>query len=423
MILKKIYHLLKSNRNQWMSRYAIQQLQLNLLKKIITHAYSTVPYYRNLFQNAGISPQDITTLDDIKKIPLTRKKDLLELNINERLSSTCRPECLSSHRTGGSTGKPLEIFYENSLENLRAASLYRMYLTNGFRPTDKIANLAFHPVPSKLIHKFGVIKRVNVPFAMSLRGQIELLITERPQVLEGYPSRLSILAKEILKNNIKEIKPRLIFTNSETLTLQMKNDIANAFEVQPINVYESWEFGTIAWECHMHEGLHIEADRLIVEILPNGNKDYGDEPDEIIVTDLYNKAMPFIRYAIGDVGIQAGSSCSCGRTFPLIKEIIGRESDEIFLPDGTGIMATTQLCGILEEYDGILEYQWIQNCIGELELLIIADNKFNHNKEARLKSEVINLLKLEKVEIRRVQKIDKTMEGKRIPFISNVNKT
>ncbi|MFC1876993.1 hypothetical protein ACFL2E_06960 [Thermodesulfobacteriota bacterium] len=136
-----------------------------------------------------------------------------------------------------------------------------------------------------------------------------------PQVLEGYPSRLNLLTKVIMQDNIIGIKPKLIVTNSEKITPAIRANLRKAFGVEPVNVYDCWECGNIAWECDAHEGLHINADQVYLEVAKGDQVVVDGDPGEILITDLYNQTMPLIRYAIGDIGTKKKSICSCGRKF------------------------------------------------------------------------------------------------------------
>ncbi len=422
MIHRKAYYLAKLNRNPWKTKEEIEKLQLNLLKQIVEHAYRTVPYYHNLFRSVNLSPLDIKKLEDIKKIPITRKDDLRILDIKQRLSSKYPLNNLTMYKTGGSTGKVVKVFNNHTLVDLRVASIFRTYLNNGYQFTDKIGVLQFNPIKKQFLYKFGILQRVEIPFQLSLDRQLDMLQALNPAVLEGYPSRLSSVSRAIIKNKIKRITPKLIITNSEILTESVKNNIVSCFGIQPTNVYASWEFGNIAWECPRHEGLHINADLLKVEILKNEEADTSDETGEIVVTDLFNKAMPLIRYATGDIGVKTSRLCTCGRKFPMIDKIIGRTSERLFLANGTETNATTAISEIMKHAVGVSEYQAIQYKKGELDILVIADEQFNQQKEKELENKLLKSLQLEEVQNIRVQKLKKTEVGKQIPFVSKVKK-
>jgi phenylacetate-CoA ligase len=419
-MLRKAYYLSKEFPNLRKSREDLQALQLMSLKRILEHAYASVPYYRGVFDRAEVLPGQISTLDDITRIPITTKDDLRSLPMCERLSSACSPGQLRMHSTGGTSGQPMEFCCDKCCDDLRSSVLYRMYIVNGYRPNDTIANLQFYPLQPNLLRRIGLLRRVAIPFDLPLDRQLEMLLAVKPQVLEGYPSRLSMLSAKTLERGIDTLRPRLIFTNSETLTENMKQSILSAFRVQPTNVYDSWEYGVVAWECTEHRGLHINADHFIVEVLRNGKVVDDGAEGELVITDLHNRAMPLIRYAIGDVAVKTTRLCNCGLTFPLIESVLGRTSEKIFLADGTAITVITQLFGIIEDCPAIREYQVVQNTAGSLDISIICDDTFTSGAQEHFRNRVVTAFKLDNVTIARVQSIERSKAGKRIPFLSNI---
>jgi len=421
MKIRKIYFLWKIYQNQFKSKAALQQLQLHRLKHIIAHAYATVPYYRSLFREAGISPEDIRGLDDIKKIPITKKEDLQAQGLEQRLSSLYSRDQLVHFKTGGSTGKILDIFTNKAADDMRGANILRTYYANGYRPTDKLGILQFDPVQQKWFYKLGFMHKLEIPYQMPLKDQVELLQKENPEVLMGYPSRLSLIAQAISDSSIPGITPRLIFTNSETLNDKSKKDIVAAFGVQPVNVYDCWEFANIAWECERHEGLHINSDLFYVEIGGASGNASGKEPGEFIITDFFNRAMPFIRYASGDMGIKTDRMCSCGRGLPLIEKVIGRTVEKMIFSDGTAQIPTTPIAQIMINMTGIREYQTVQYKKGEIEMRVVPDERYTPDTPDKLKQRLYEVFPLEKVVITSVDAISRTPAGKLKTFISHID--
>ena len=192
-----------------------------------------------------------------------------------------------------------------------------------------------------------------------------------------------------------------------------------AFAINPTNVYDSWEFGNIAWECPHHEGLHINSDRMIVEIVKDGMA-VNDIVGEVVITDLYNEAMPFIRYATGDIAQLATSACNCGRTFPTLKNIVGRQSERLLLSDGSEVMATLPINALLKNINGIREYQVIQRKIGELCVAVVADKDFSETEEKKIRTILLKDFQLDRVSITRVAAIEKSPAFKHRVFISEI---
>jgi phenylacetate-CoA ligase len=416
-MLPKLYNFISGFRNPFLPRSRIEEIQTNRLRRLIVHAEATVPYYRDLFQREKVALGD---LSDLSRIPITQKEALARLEMRARLSSQYVDKPLKSFRTGGTTGRPMEILCDQSAADLRAASLYRAYVSNGYRFTDRIATLMYRDPAANMLRKFGILNRSAIPFDLPLDKQVRLLQEIDANIIEGYPSRLTRVAHEVLRLGIQNIRPRVIFANSEKLTAGARATIKNAFEVEPVDVYESWEFGTVAWECPNHNGLHVNEDTLLVEVLKDGNPVGDGEQGEIVITDLFNQAMPFIRYATGDLAIRSRTGCGCGRTFKVLREVSGRVTDRLLLSDGTELTATVQLGELAATFRGIVEYQYVQDKKGELDVLVICNDLFSEVDEIAFKAKLLKAYQLERVTIKRVNQIARTIDRKLKPFVSNV---
>jgi phenylacetate-CoA ligase len=420
MLVRKFYYLLKRYRRQWIPADRLLALQGTLLHRLVDHAYRTVPYYRTLFDKAKISPADITSVRDIPKIPISYKEDFQSAPLKNLISTAYDSSRIRSHPTGGSTGQIMDIHFDEWFDDVRAGCQYRTYLANGYRFTDTIANLQARLPKPHILTRFGLNRRVGIPFNLSLEEQLSLLEAVQPQVLEGYPSRIRLIAQTMNDKNLRSISPRLIFTNSETLTGAAREQIIAAFGVNPINVYESWEFGTIAWECPQREGLHINADHVILEAIINGREAPAGEPGEIVGTNLFNYVMPLIRFSTKDCGIKATKACRCGRTLPLLQDILGRASERIISADGTEHIGITALDSVLHRTPGVIEYQCVQPEKGAMDIFIVANDKFTPEVSETLKRTLVDSFRQNQVAIKLVNSIPRTPAGKRITFISKL---
>ena len=388
---------------------------------VVASAYRNVPYYRDLFNQAGILPADINTLKDIRKIPITRKDAVRNLDITHRMDQRASIDMSIAYETSGTTGQKMTIYCSKQDRDRRVATIFRTYMVHGYRPWYKIAVLQFYPVPETLNSKFNFLKRISIPFELSTAEQLDMLQKIQPQVLEGYPSRLNQVARVIMRDNSMGIKPKLVFTNSEKITPAIRANLRKAFGVEPVNVYDCWECGNIAWECDAHEGLHINADQFFVEVAKDDHVVADGDPGEIVITDLYNQTMPFIRYAIGDIGTKKKSLCSCGRNFPLLDMSVGRGAEMIYLNGGDQKVSVTVVASYLEAHNGLWEYQITQFKRGTIDVKVVGDKQFNNDVINQLEKKICTTFKLDRVTINRVDQIDRTAAGKAKDFISMVD--
>jgi phenylacetate-CoA ligase len=186
----------------------------------------------------------------------------------------------------------------------------------------------------------------------------------QPDVIISYASSIYLLAKFLEKKGIKPNYPKIsISTSAETLYPHMRETIERVFNVKVFDKYGSREVSAIAYECEVHSGLHIIMDNVIVECIdPITGEEVWDRPGEILITDLNNYGMPFIRYKIGDMGILSKEKCKCGRNTLLLKRVIGRTTDNFILKNGR-IVHGEYFTHLFYGLEGIKEFQFVQEKI------------------------------------------------------------
>jgi len=199
----------------------------------------------------------------------------------------------------------------------------------------------------------------------------------KPTLLFGHAHSLYILALYIDKLKINDINPKGIISTSMMLMPNERQVIENIFGVQVHDRYGCEEVSLIASECEKHEGLHINIEHLFVEFIrEDGMPAHPGEEGAIIVTDLVNEAMPFIRYKVEDVGVLSDRKCSCGRGLPLMEKVVGRVADFFVRKDGSLVAGVSLIERTLTAIPGIQQLQIVQNAIDEFVLNIVKDDKF-----------------------------------------------
>ena len=346
-------YFLDLKKNLLMSDKELYKHQSIRLKKLVRHAYDTVPFYRKIFRENNLHPEDIQNLKDLHKIPIISRKDLQKLSFKEKVSRMWDKPDLIEFRTGGTTGMPLYVYVSKKGCKRRIAEGYRIFALNNYSIFDKTAILQKYPNRKELINYLGLLRKKDVPYNIPLSEQAVVLKKFAPQIIEGYPSRISLLAHYFYDNNIKIGKPKAIFTNSETLAPQARNFIENVFSTKVTDVYDSWEFGRIAWECKAHDGLHISSDSFILEIIKDNKPIKNGQIGNVVITDLNNYAMPFIRYDMGDLAVKVSRKCRCGVNFPLLSKIVGRKDDYLVLPNKE-LVPSVAMWGEIVYHKGII---------------------------------------------------------------------
>jgi phenylacetate-CoA ligase len=373
--------------SQWGSVSEIRQLQWTKLKNIIKHAYLNVPYYTQIFNNLGLVPESINTFEDFNKLPLLTKDDI-EQNFGSIVASNYCQKDLIKNSTGGSTGRNLTFFIDRKRSGFRSAVTLRGNKLAGLDIGVKHAYLWGSPfdlsLQKKLINK-AYNKIIGCDLFLSsydLSEESMFLYAKQiqnynPYIIIGYPSPLYFFAKFLEKNNIKLVNPKSIITSAEVLYDYQRELIEGVFGCKIFNRYGSREFNIIAQECSEHSGLHINSEHVYVECVgKNGMPSLPEELGELIITDLDNYAMPFIRYKIGDMGVLSDDKCKCGRGLPILKHIDGRTFDVIKGTNGKSLGGTFWTLLFRNTCEGIKQFQIIQETYNKINISIVIDSLF-----------------------------------------------
>lgn len=420
------HRVFQLRKNQWKKSRELKKIQLKRLRAIVTYAYYNVPYYHKILNSAKTKPEQIKNLEDLQKIPMTTKSDV-QGNHSNIISKNVDLNKCTVNFTSGSTGTPLEVIADPEARYYSIALLQYAFFECGLRLRDKLVEAKVHLKNGKSMSRpaigIGFLGRTRVSCMNTIEENIELLKKIRPDALYIYPSVLWQLAKEIKNKNVSEINPRLIFSHAETLTPRCIQLVDSTFETSIHNLYGSAEFNRLAFQCDRHSGLHMITDGAVIEIIKNGENVDHDEPGEIVVTGLYNYAMPLIRYRIGDVGVTSDERCDCGRSWPLIKRIEGRSNDFSILPSGQAVSPMNLVNAMEPKYvKGVMQYQIVQEKRDYFLVKVVVNQEFKREQipiiqkriQLRCLGEEIN------VDVQVVNEISIDKTGKYRPVVSKV---
>lgn len=407
-IQEKLSFLLKS---QYWPLEKLKEYQWSRVQELLTHSYENVSYYRMLLKSHDLKPDDIKSFEDLKKIPILTKRNIQE-NTDKLISGLCDKKNLFLNSTGGSTGHPL-VFYqdENYLEWEKASAIRAWKYFEGFDKEELEAVFwgAERDIKKGLSIKgiiYNVLRNGMLPLN-TFYYDSDLIIRYflyynflKPKILRGYASSLFYMANFIEENNLKIHYPKAIISSAETLWPEMRKKIEKVFNSEIYDSYGSREVSQIATECSMHDGLHVVMENQYVEIVDKC----------IIVTNLNNYGMPFIRYKIGDLadGIVEGA-CGCGRHSMRLTRLRGRESDNISLPNGKvihGEYFTHLFYGLFNVDSFLVEYRTKQNN------LVIKCNKLTSEDKMSLKTRINEDLSFSNINFEKLDESTKTSTGK-----------
>lgn len=380
-------YLTDLDASQWNSPSEIKQLQWGKLKNLLDYSYYHVPYYKEILDNLALTPDDINNPEDFRKLPILTKEEI-EKNIIRMVSVEYSRKDLIKDSTGGSSGRTLHFYVDRKKSGIRGAIAFRANRLAGLDIGEKHAYLWGSPFDESLQTKFvnKIYNEMVGPYIFlssynlseeNMFVYAKRLIQFKPKVIIGYSSPLYILAKFIKENKIEGIHPMSIISSAEVLYDYQRELIETVFGCKIFNRYGCREFSVIAQECSEHSGMHINAEHVYVECLKeNGEPAAPGERGELIITDLDNFGMPFIRYKIGDLGVLSDRKCNCGRGLPLLENMEGRSFDIIVGTNGRHLGGTFWTLLLRTAVEGIKQFQVVQESKNEINIKIIVDEVF-----------------------------------------------
>ncbi len=374
-------------RSQWLSVPAIRALQEERLRRIVNHAYRHVPFYRQRFDERGLKPADIQGLDDLHKLPFLTKDDVRENLFFDLFSDNHDYRQVQRITTSGSTGEPFVCFVDRSQLEMRWAATLRSMEWTGYRFGDRQARLWHQTIGMSrsqvLRERIDALfnRRIFIPaFEMSeadVARALDRIERHRPVLIDGYAECFNYLAGH-LKERQADIRPKGMISSAQVLPDDSRAVIEDAFHTKVFDKYGSREFSGIAYECEAHAGHHVVAENYVVEVLKDGRAAAPGETGEVVISDLNNLCMPFLRYRIGDLAVALDplAACPCGRGLPRLGRIEGRVQSMIVGAEGRVVPGSLFL-HLFKDYDWILRhFQVVQERPGEVRLLVVKGPRF-----------------------------------------------
>ena len=323
-----------------MTRAEIEALQLQRLQATVEHCMQS-PFYKKRFEENGLKPSDIKTLDDLRKIPFTTKQDLRD-TYPFGIASTPLRNCVRLHSSSGTTGNPTVILHTQKDLDEWANQVARNLWMVGLRPNDVFQNSSGYGMfTGGLGFQYGAerLGMLTVPAAAgnSLR-QIKFITDFGTTALHAVPSYVTRLYEVMKDNGVdprKDTKLKVLAIGAEPHSEEQRKRIEDMMGVKAYNSFGMSEMcgPGVGFECKEQNGLHFWEDYYIVEIVdPETLEPVPDgEIGELVLTTLCREAMPLLRYRTRDLTRVLGRSCPCGRNHVRIDRMRGRSDDMIVL--------------------------------------------------------------------------------------------
>jgi phenylacetate-CoA ligase len=383
-------------------RPALEALQLKRLQDVARRVYERVPFYKKKFDEAGVRPDDIKTLDDLKNLPFTVKQDLRD-NYPFGLFALPMEDVVRIHASSGTTGKATVVGYTKKDIELWAELMARTLAAAGATKHDIVHNaygyglftggLGIHYGSERLGASVIPISGGNT------KRQIMIMQDFGSTILACTPSYALFMAEvaEEVGVDFAKMKLRAGIFGAEPWSNKMRLEIEKKLHIDAVDIYGLSEVigPGVATECvEAKKGLHIFEDHFIPEII---NPDTGEvlpygEKGELVFTTVTKEAFPLIRYRTRDISRLTPEKCQCGRTHVRMDRVSGR-SDDMLIIRGVNVFPS-QIEGILLEIEGVEpHYQLIVDREGPLDILEVRVEV----NEAVFSDEIKNLQVVEKI--------------------------
>jgi len=393
--------ILKQNRDfldksQWWSSERHLEYQWQQMKKLITHAYDNIAYYHDIMEQANLNPDDFRSFEDWSKLPFLTK-DLIRKHKEELVAKNMRHKCLASN-TGGSTGEPLEFYWERGRSrSLERAFMWRQWEWGGFKYGRRTAIIRGQTVKEGLWHYDPIDKHLFIN-SYNLSDPNCVLILDKlrkfkPVSIQAYPSTLTLLANWMQSKNEPPIKSiKTILCGSENLYPAQKKLFEDIFNARVYSWYGLGESCCLAGYCEKQDYYHVYSEYAYIELVDSkGNLLPWKEGQrgEIVGTSLINNTMPFIRYRTGDIAVVGPESCTCGRNYKLLAKIEGRKQEYIITSDGRAIALTGAVFGQhWHAFSKIQQIQFVQDEPGKIVVKIVKGSGFDSEDEEEIRHKI-----------------------------------
>jgi len=414
-------------RSQWFDTTRIRKEQNRRLRALIKYAFQSVPYYRRMFRTLKLQPSDIKDMEDLKKLPLLEKPTIKNV-FRDMISASYPKKYVRKGSTGGSTGEPLGFCTTNENRDWSNAARYLGWSWAGFKWGDKYAQFfgspvdlpAFESVKGKLA---SLLKRRQTFNAYrwtesDMKNFANRMAKSKPDVVYGNAVPIALMAKFIEAQKIKGIQAKVVIIDSNKLFEHEEKLIEQVFHCPIWWNYHNRENGTFGSECSEHDGYHLFAQNFIFEFIRDGESVASGETGNIVVTDLHNHVMPFLRYVVGDLGTCPAATCSCGRKLPLMKKLHGRRADILVTEAGNFIVDPFYQFAAFFDIANIKKYQIVQETERKIVVKIIPDEDFLECDTERIRNLVHFVMgKGMDVDVQVSQTIGSSKSGKRKTII------
>ncbi|MGC1485366.1 MAG: hypothetical protein WA789_16355 [Candidatus Acidiferrum sp.] len=407
----------------------LKEQQFREFRAFSDYCYRKSPYYRQLWDSKNIRPGDIKSANDICLVPIVPKQDLRGRTPEFFTEEISRG--LTAAHTSGTTGSPLTVYFSRDDVGKRHAFLDRCRRWAGVGIGMRRATFTGRSIipegqkgPPFWRHNYAGNQVLFSSYHLSMENlpsYVDAMEEFRPEILDGYPSAIHVVAEHILRDKrIRAIRPLALLVSAETVLAHQRRAIEEAFGAKLYNQYASSEGAPFVSECRQGR-LHVHSDSGLVEILDSeGNPALPGRTGQMVVTSFTTRVVPLLRFAIGDMAIrrEEDGACECGLPFQTVGAIIGRVDDMLYTPDRgyVGRMDTV----FKSVPNSIIEAQIVQTSPGQIVLRVVPDSsRYRREHSGKILDEMRNRLgHIVAIDVEEVREIPRSANGKMRPVVN-----
>ncbi len=421
------------DQSQWWSSERLLDHQLDQIHKVLRHFSETSPFFATRLSATDIDFDEPLDLETFQTIPPLTRRDIQ--TAGDSLLSQKIPKDhgrLLTASSSGSTGQPVTARKTDINQTFHRALNLRNHLWHkrdlsakfatirGYDPGVAMAPNGKHSSSWTSVYNTGPSIQLNSAHC-TLGEQIHWIIKERPPYILSYPTNLHALALRCEELGLRMPWLKSLITFSEALSPGQRSVIERVFGVLVEDMYSAAEVSMIAVQCpDVPEVYHVQSENVLMEVVDDdGAPCKVGQTGRILVTDLHNFAMPFIRYEIGDLA-EFGPPCSCGRGLPTVQRIYGRVRNMLKLESGEQIFPDIAALH-LNEIAPLRQYQMIQKSYSDIEMKLNLARPFEGDEEAHMRKMILDALgRPFNLHLVHVEDIPRHPSGKFEDFISEV---
>jgi phenylacetate-CoA ligase len=334
--LNKLRLLPLTKWRQRLDPQSLSRVQLRLLQRTMQHAYRDVPLYRDRWDKVGAHPDQLRSLEDLRRFPIMEKDDIRDAFPTGAVARGTDLARCRIQQTSGSSGQCMEIALDRRSDDARTLFTQRIYGMQGFTFWRRMAYLFPYPLP--LQNNLRLYQNRHIDSNLPANEIVDALLEFRPHLLAATPSDLFDLC-DAFDGDLRQLGLMAVCVHSEPMSQDERGHLAERFGCRIATNYYCNEVWAIGGECRAGT-LHQFPDSVVLEIVDDdGDPLPAGQSGQVIVTSLHNYVQPFIRYRLGDMAAWRadGGRCDCGLELPAIRLIEGRDDDYLVYPDGTRI--------------------------------------------------------------------------------------